>query len=184
MSARKAPKPVETKPDDRLTPATWCVALLCALALPTGATQLAPGIVSSPGSLNKDAATAMIQVFLLTGPLVLGAAFLTLTALRGWFGNDGIAIVIAVCIAILILGHLGFGLAPEMPDHITNLGHPAITLVGIVLAGYAHVTGWFVTIASLALGWLVGFAANTKMPHEWQKSLDDAFVSRPTSAPK
>ena len=178
MAPPNSPKVNENSSDDGLKVAAWCVALLCALALPTGAAQLAPGILTSPGSLNKDGATALIQVFMLTGPLVLGMAFLTLGALRTWFGDSAIAVIIGVCIAVLILGHLGFGLAPETPDHLTNLGHPVATLVVFVLAGYAKVTGWFVTIASLALGWLIGFVSNAKMPQEWQKLLDESIVGR------
>ncbi len=161
---------------------TWVIALICAMVLPTGASTIAPDILYNPGKLNKEAATAMIQVFMLTGPLVLGVAFLTICSLRGWFANYAIGVIIGVCIAVLILGQLGFGMASETFPEMKNLGNPAITLPVFVLAVYAKVTGWPVTLASLALGWFVGLASNTKMPLEWQKDLDDTFKSNPNDS--
>jgi hypothetical protein len=165
--------------DEQLRVAGWCVAFICAVALPTGAAKLLPGIVSNPGKLNEDTAQAMFQVFVLTGPLVLAATLATLCAMRKWFGEKAIWALASVSFGAWLLGRLGLGIAPAIPQHIQNLGHPALTVVGFVLKGYAEVTGWLLTIVSVFLGCFFGWVSNTRMPREWRQLLDEKFSSRP-----
>lgn len=177
--ASEAPAPPKTnatqESDQVIQVAGWIIAILCALALPTGIAQFMPGLIANPGKLNENAAKAFIQVFSLTGPLVAATALVSLCALGNWLEKQGMWLVPGVFLVAWVIGRLGVGAVPALPDHVPAAGHPAAMVVTFVVQGYADVTGWFLTIVSLALGGFLGCVAFAKMPEPWRRGLDETF---------